>query len=195
MRKTPRGWIQIGESRTRGVARIPLGLKPSRDSRATSQRDSPIWIQPLGVFRYTTTVFADRLRPCSWKHDRSRGTTRPIESQPWAFGKLRCQTRVVNKHTNRHYQGASERHILFKIIMNICCFLTRIHSGWLERVSTWKVTVIHSLESVGCLVLFGSSQLSKSNCQRSTWLPCASHMGYSVHWLKPTKTYIYNTLT
>ena len=53
MRKTPRGWIQIGESRTRGVARIPLGLKPSRDSRATSQRDSPIWIQPLGVFRYT----------------------------------------------------------------------------------------------------------------------------------------------
>ena len=28
------------------------GLKPSRDSRATSQRDSPIWIQPLGVFRY-----------------------------------------------------------------------------------------------------------------------------------------------
>ena len=54
MRKTPRGWIQIGESRTRGVARIPLGLKPSRDSRATSQRDSPIWIQPLGVFRYKT---------------------------------------------------------------------------------------------------------------------------------------------
>ena len=53
-RKTPRGWIQIGESRTRGVARIPLGLKPSRDSRATSQRDSPIWIQPLGVFRYIT---------------------------------------------------------------------------------------------------------------------------------------------
>ena len=52
MRKTPRGRIQIGESRTRGVARIPLGLKPSRDSRATSQRDSPIWIQPLGVFRY-----------------------------------------------------------------------------------------------------------------------------------------------
>ena len=126
-------------------------------------------------------MFAERLRPCSWKHDRSRGTTRPIESQPWAFGKLRCQTRVVNKHTNRHYQGASERHILFKIIMNICCFLTPIHSGWLERVSTWKVTVIHSLESVGCLVLFGSSQLSKSNCQRSTWLPCASHMGYSVH--------------
>ena len=59
--------------------------------------------------------------------------------------------------------------------------MSRIHSGWLERVSTWKVTVIHSLESVGCLVLFGSSQLSKSNCQRSTWLPCASHMGYSVH--------------
>ena len=50
--ETPRGWIQIGESRTRGVARIPLGLKPSRDSRATSRWDSPIWIQPLGVFRY-----------------------------------------------------------------------------------------------------------------------------------------------
>ena len=42
MRKSPRGWVQIGESRTRGVARIPLGLKPSRDSRATSQRNSPI---------------------------------------------------------------------------------------------------------------------------------------------------------
>ena len=53
-RKTPRGWIQIGESRTRGVARIPRGLTPSRDSRTTSQRDSPIWIQPLGVFRYST---------------------------------------------------------------------------------------------------------------------------------------------
>ena len=50
--KTPLGWIQIGESRIRGVARIPLRLKPSRDSRTTSQRDSPIWIQPLGVFRY-----------------------------------------------------------------------------------------------------------------------------------------------
>ena len=57
MRKTPRGWIQIGESRTRGVARIPLGLKPSRDSRGTSQRDSPIWIQPLGVFRYKRRCF------------------------------------------------------------------------------------------------------------------------------------------
>ena len=56
MRKTPRGWIQIGESRTRGVARIPLGLKPLQDSRATSQRDSPIWIQPLGVFRYITPL-------------------------------------------------------------------------------------------------------------------------------------------
>ena len=53
-RKTPRGWIQIGDSRTQGVARIPLGLKPSRDSRATSQRDSLIWIQPFGVFRYIT---------------------------------------------------------------------------------------------------------------------------------------------
>ena len=50
-RKTPRGCIQISESRTRGVARIPRGL-----SRATSQRDSPIWIQPLGVFRYKITV-------------------------------------------------------------------------------------------------------------------------------------------
>ena len=49
--KDPSGWIQIGESRTGGVARIPLGLKPSRDSRATSQRDSSIWFQLLGVFR------------------------------------------------------------------------------------------------------------------------------------------------
>ena len=56
-RKTPRGWIQIGESRTRGVARIQLGLKPSRDSRATSQLDSPIWIQPLGFFRYKFRFF------------------------------------------------------------------------------------------------------------------------------------------
>ena len=57
MRKSPRGWIQIGESHTRGVARIPPGLKPSRDSRATSQRNSPIWIQPLGVFRYTRNMY------------------------------------------------------------------------------------------------------------------------------------------
>ena len=28
-----------------------------RDSRATSQRDSPIWIQPLGVFHYITPGF------------------------------------------------------------------------------------------------------------------------------------------
>ena len=61
MRKTPRGWIQIGESRTRGVARIPLGLKPSWDSRATPQRDSPIWIQPLGVFRYNIRVIVDNM--------------------------------------------------------------------------------------------------------------------------------------
>ena len=60
MGKTPRGWLQIGESRTRGVARIPLRLKPSRDSRATSQRDSPIWIQPLGVSRYITSYRMSR---------------------------------------------------------------------------------------------------------------------------------------
>ena len=51
MRKTPRAWIQTSESHIRGVARIPLWLKPSRDSRATSHRDSPIWIQPHGVYR------------------------------------------------------------------------------------------------------------------------------------------------
>ena len=131
-----------------------------------------------GVCRETSAVFV-KARSITWYHTTNRipavGIWETSMSNPAG------QTRVVNKHTNRHYQGASERHILFKIIMNICCFLTRIHSGWLERVSTWKVTVIHSLESVGCLVLFGSSQLSKSNCQRSTWLPCASHMGYSVH--------------
>ena len=68
MRKTPRGWIQISESRTRGVARIPLGLKPSRDSRATSQRDSPIWIQPLGVFRYKSdaVLLNDQLFENKW---------------------------------------------------------------------------------------------------------------------------------
>ena len=48
--KDPSGWIQIGESHTRGVARIPLKLKPSRDCRATSQQDSPTWIQPEGSF-------------------------------------------------------------------------------------------------------------------------------------------------
>ena len=43
----------------RGInAKDPSGLDSDRwiphsvDSRATSQRDSPIWIQPLGVFRY-----------------------------------------------------------------------------------------------------------------------------------------------
>ena len=50
--KDPSGWIQIGESCTQGVARIPLGLNPSHDSRAISQRDSPLVIQPFGVFRY-----------------------------------------------------------------------------------------------------------------------------------------------
>ena len=69
MRKTPRGWIQIGESRTRGVARIPLGLKPSRDSRATSQRDSPIWIQPLGVFRYKIQPFISSLWQERWDEE------------------------------------------------------------------------------------------------------------------------------
>ena len=48
----PRGWIQIAESRTRGVVRMPLRLKPSRVSCATSPRDSAIWIQPLSVFHY-----------------------------------------------------------------------------------------------------------------------------------------------
>ena len=66
-RKTHRGWIQISESRTRGVARIALGLKPSRDSRATSQRDSPIWIQPLGVFRH---------RINGWVNNREAGDLR-----------------------------------------------------------------------------------------------------------------------
>ena len=50
--KEPWSWIQISESRTQAVARIPLGLKPLRDSHTTSPPDSPIWIQPLGVFRY-----------------------------------------------------------------------------------------------------------------------------------------------
>ena len=60
--KDPSGWIQIGESRTRGVTRIPLGLKPSRDSRATSQQDSPIWIQPLRVFRFRCRVLAKAIK-------------------------------------------------------------------------------------------------------------------------------------
>ena len=79
MRKTPRGWIQIGESRTRGVARIPLGLKPSRDSRATSQRDSPIWIQPLGVFRYKILL----VYKCGHQYDIYRVNSFIIESGQW----------------------------------------------------------------------------------------------------------------
>ena len=55
MGKTPQGWIQIGESCTRGVAGILLRLKPLQDSHATPQRDSPILIQPLGDFRYIIT--------------------------------------------------------------------------------------------------------------------------------------------
>ena len=42
-------------SQTRPICkpvRSPLGLKPSRASHATSQRDSPIWIQPRGASRY-----------------------------------------------------------------------------------------------------------------------------------------------
>ena len=88
MRKTPRGWIQIGESRTRGVARIPLGLKPSRDSRATSQRDSPIWIQPLGVFRYTIpgTVIHSGACVGSWFFARKPGSgSRDTTSWRWVF--------------------------------------------------------------------------------------------------------------
>ena len=126
-----------------------------------------------GVCRETSAVFV-KARSITWYHTTNRipavGIRETSMSNPC------CQ----ETHKSS-LPGRIERHILFKVIMNICCFLTRIHSGWLERVSTWKVTVIHSLESVGCLVLFGSSQLSKSNCQRSTWLPCASHMGYSVH--------------
>ena len=71
MRKTPWGWIQIGESRIRGVARIPLGLKPSRDSRATSQRDSPIWIQPLGVFCHKTDHALEQSQIMHWNRHRS----------------------------------------------------------------------------------------------------------------------------
>ena len=52
MWKTPLGWIQIGESCTRGVARILLGLKSLRDSRATCQQYSLIWVQPRRVFHY-----------------------------------------------------------------------------------------------------------------------------------------------
>ena len=53
-------WIPL-----RGGATIPLGLKPSRDSRATSQRDSPIWIQPLGVFRINHTPGSQMSKNCA----------------------------------------------------------------------------------------------------------------------------------
>ena len=69
---TARGWIQIGESHTLSDARILLGLKLSQDSRATSQRDSPIWIQPLWVFRYRQvggsrrSTYATKTRRATW---------------------------------------------------------------------------------------------------------------------------------
>ena len=92
MRKTPRGWIQIGESRTRGVARIPLGLKPSRDSRATSQRDSPIWIQPLGVFRYKKEVT-------------------PV-LMPWSYNFLALTHRHNHKRVNHNKMFWEWQHLL-----------------------------------------------------------------------------------
>ena len=65
--KDPSG---LDSDRTRGVARILLGLKPSRDSRATSQRDSPIWIQPLRVFRNKIVIHSgydlSYLNICKW---------------------------------------------------------------------------------------------------------------------------------
>ena len=115
MRKTPRGWIQIGESRTRGVARIPLGLKPSRDSRATSQRDSPIWIQPLGVFRYTTD-WAPSQYPKRRLSVRSRKVSKPRDlylelsdrSEIWQALRqhcCRCACQISKRYDNLKYQS------------------------------------------------------------------------------------------
>ena len=136
MRKTPRGWIQIGESRTRGVARIPLGLKPSRDSRATSQRDSPIWIQPLGVFRYTTLWFGTHrllrisLRCICSNLDLKRQTITELNG-------LRVNT---FKGKLAHYQRELWEFLLLKLaIKNIIC----IFPGDAWRME-WKcATSIH----------------------------------------------------
>ena len=142
MRKTPRGWIQIGESRTRGVARIPLGLKPSRDSRATSQQDSPIWIQPLDVFRYKILypfllglpIFI-YLPQCQWNN---------LE---WCYKVSELHNATKNyKHNHSKYIAQQSLHILWDI-------LNKLHSNNLEAIksiiSTW-ITETFQTMLIGC---------------------------------------------
>ena len=55
LRKTPRGWIQIGESRWEVARESREGFSPSGILATPRVRDSPIWIQPRGVFRINPT--------------------------------------------------------------------------------------------------------------------------------------------
>ena len=45
------GWIQIGESRWEVARESRKGLSPTGILATPRVRDSPIWIQPRGVFR------------------------------------------------------------------------------------------------------------------------------------------------
>ena len=55
-RKTPRGWIQIGESRWEVARESREGFSPSGILATPRVRDSPIWIQSRGVFRFNPTL-------------------------------------------------------------------------------------------------------------------------------------------
>ena len=54
-RKTPRGWIQIGEFRWEVARESRKGFSPSGILATPRVRDSPIWIQSRGVFRFNPT--------------------------------------------------------------------------------------------------------------------------------------------
>ena len=49
------GWIQIGESRWEVARESREGFSPSGILATPRVRDSPIWIQPRGVFRINPT--------------------------------------------------------------------------------------------------------------------------------------------
>ena len=49
------GWIQIGESRWDVARESREGFSPSGILATPRVRDSPIWIQPRGVFRINPT--------------------------------------------------------------------------------------------------------------------------------------------
>ena len=51
----PQGWIQIGESHWEVARESREGFSPSAILATPRMRDSPIWIQPRGVFRFNPT--------------------------------------------------------------------------------------------------------------------------------------------